>query len=188
MSLNSTCNRLSTQYLNLIRTTSSVVALETGQPDPRGRSSAVSHCEITRQNKRMGDTKSEHRLIPLLYSFLYVRLFVPSYVASCPNSVGGGRMTSLQDPPPPPLAADVAVSSLQCQLAVENICVATSQLLGLIRTLRLSILLMDEDTIQAEEEWQAQQARAAANRSLQRAQQVEQELLKLRNGEATPSK
>jgi hypothetical protein len=34
-SLNATCNRLSTQYLNLLRVASSVSALEKGRPDPR---------------------------------------------------------------------------------------------------------------------------------------------------------
>lgn len=37
-SLNATCNRLSTQYLNLLRAASSVSALEQGrQHDPRGK-------------------------------------------------------------------------------------------------------------------------------------------------------
>jgi hypothetical protein len=99
-SLNATCNRLSTQYSNLLKSASSVTALaEENKHDPRA---------------------------------------------------GGGHMISAQDPPPPPLAADVALASLQCQLASENICVATSHLLTLIRTLRLSLLLMDEDTIDAE--------------------------------------
>jgi len=37
-SFNATCNRLSTQYLNLLRAASSVTAMEQGrQQDPRGR-------------------------------------------------------------------------------------------------------------------------------------------------------
>lgn len=36
-SLNATCNRLSTQYLNLLRAASSVSALEKGRQDPRGK-------------------------------------------------------------------------------------------------------------------------------------------------------
>ena len=36
-SLNATCNRLSTQYLNLLRAASSVSALEKGGRDPRGK-------------------------------------------------------------------------------------------------------------------------------------------------------
>ena len=35
-SLNATCNRLSTQYLNLLRAASSVSALGKGRQDPRG--------------------------------------------------------------------------------------------------------------------------------------------------------
>ena len=35
-SLNATCNRLSTQYLNLLRAASSASALEEGRHDPRG--------------------------------------------------------------------------------------------------------------------------------------------------------
>lgn len=35
-SLNATCNRLSTQYLNLLRAASSVSMLEDGRHDPRG--------------------------------------------------------------------------------------------------------------------------------------------------------
>jgi hypothetical protein len=101
-----------------------------------------------------------------------------------PRAGGGGqKMTSLQDPPPPPLAADVASSSLQCQLAVENICVATSHLLSLIRTLRLSILLMDEETIAAEEEWQVLQVQEISRQAQDQANRLEQEWMELRNKE-----
>jgi hypothetical protein len=92
-------------------------------------------------------------------------------------------MKTPQDPPPPPLAADVAMSSLQCQLAVENLCVATSNLLSLIRTLRLSILLMDEETISAEEEWQVRQAQNIAAQAQLQANQLEKEWMDLRNSE-----
>ena len=90
-------------------------------------------------------------------------------------------MTSLQDPPPPPLASDVAMSSLQCQLAVENICVATSNLLSLIRTLRLSILLMDEETIMSEEEYQVYLAQQMTLQSMNEATEIEQEWMMSRN-------
>jgi hypothetical protein len=96
---------------------------------------------------------------------------------------GGGQMKSLQDPPPPPLASDIVMSSLQCQLAVENLCVATSNLLSLIRTLRLSLLLMDEETIAAEEEWQVQQVQAITSKAQEQANILEQEWLELRNQE-----
>lgn len=94
-------------------------------------------------------------------------------------------MKSAQDPPPPPLAADVALSSLQCQLATENINVACSQLLSLIRTLRLSLLLMDEDTIEAEEELQLYHTQQATTKALQEASQLEQDLMELRQQHLT---
>ncbi|KAG7349145.1 RNA polymerase II transcription mediator complex protein [Nitzschia inconspicua] len=138
--LNATCNRLSTQYLNLLRSASSVMALESssGKMDPR--------------------------------------------------SGGGGNMQTIQDPPRPALAADIASSSLQCQLAVENIAVAASQLLSLIRTLRLSILLMDEETIQAEEEWQVVQLQESTRQALEQAQEWEQTWMALRNNNNDDSK
>jgi hypothetical protein len=82
-----------------------------------------------------------------------------------------------------PLAADVASSSLQCQLAVENLCVAASQLLSLIRTLRLSILLMDEETIAAEEEWQVLQVQAITEKAEEKANEIERGWMELRNQE-----
>ena len=90
-------------------------------------------------------------------------------------------MPTAQDPPPPALAADVAMSSVQCQLAAENICVATSHLLSLIRTLRLSILLMDDGLIAAEEEWQVQEAQSMTQDAQREAVRLEQELMELGN-------
>ena len=90
-------------------------------------------------------------------------------------------MLSLQDPPPPPLAADVALGTLQCQAATENICVATSQLLTLIRTLRLSLLLMDHETMEAEEEVQVERAQELTRAARLEATQLEQELMDLRH-------
>ena len=90
-------------------------------------------------------------------------------------------MKSSKDPPPPPLAADVSLSSIGSQLATENICVACSQLLSLIRTLRLSLLLMDESTIQAEEEMQVEQAERLTQDALEQAVQLEQNLRQVRN-------
>lgn len=137
-SLNATCNRLSTQYMNLLRAASSVSALEKGNAS----------------NGTVVDPRA-----------------------------GGGKMMSLQDPPPPPLAADVASSSLQCQLAVENICVASSQLLSLIRTLRLSILMMDEEAIAAEEELQVLEVEKITMEAQRQANQLEKEWMELRNSE-----
>ena len=96
------------------------------------------------------------------------------------NVAGGGVMQSIQEPPPP-LAADASLSALQAQLAVENLCVATSNLLDLIRTLRLSILLMDEDTIAAEEEWQVQESLEITRQATLEASKLEEELWKLRS-------
>ena len=92
-------------------------------------------------------------------------------------------MKTLQDPPPPPLASDVAMSSLQCQMAVENLCVATSNLLSQIRTLRLSLLLMDETTISAEEEWQVHQMQLLTSNAQEESNILEQEWVHLRNQE-----
>ena len=89
-------------------------------------------------------------------------------------------MTSLQDPPPP-AAADAAWHELQTQLAVENLCVASSQLLELIRTLRLSLLLMDENTILAEEELQTLHEKQDAQEAQRQADALEAEWRKLRN-------
>jgi hypothetical protein len=86
-------------------------------------------------------------------------------------------MNSLTDPPPPPLAADVALSTLQCQLAGENLCAAASQLLDICRTLRLSILLMDEDTIVAEEECQVAETKTRTHEAAAQAVALEQQYL-----------
>ncbi|VEU36084.1 unnamed protein product [Pseudo-nitzschia multistriata] len=138
-SLNATCNRLSTQYINLLRAASSVSALEKG-----------------------GGSGSNNAHDP---------------------RAGTGKMMSLQDPPPPSLAAEIASSSLQCQLAAENICVASSQLLSLIRTLRLSILMMDEEAIAAEEELQVLEVEKITTEAQHQANQLEKEWMQLRNSE-----
>lgn len=91
-------------------------------------------------------------------------------------------MQSIQEPPPP-LAADAALSALQAQMAVENLCVATSHLLDHIRTLRLSILLMDEDTIAAEEEWQVLESQKVTEGAKLEAAKLQAELWRLRNNE-----
>ena len=118
-----------------------------------------------------------------IYLHIYICIYINTPFKN--YQAGGGHMKSAQDPPPPPLAADVAMSGLQCQLAVENICLATSNLLGLIRTLRLSILLMDEETIAAEEELQVQKAHQIAAQAQAQANMLEQEWMKLRNEDLT---
>lgn len=89
-------------------------------------------------------------------------------------------MKSATDPPPPPLAADVRFSSLQCRTAAENLCAAASQLLSLIRTLRLSLLLMDQDTLRAEEEIQIHESKRRTRAALEEALQLEQDLIQMR--------
>ena len=98
-------------------------------------------------------------------------------------TVGGGRMQTPQDAPTPPLASATNMGALQCQLAVENMCVAASQLLSLIRTLRLSLLLMDEETIAHEEEWQVMQLQEISAQAQNEANVIEQEWLELRTKE-----
>lgn len=64
---------------------------------------------------------------------------------------GGGAMKDPKEPAPP-LAATATLSSLQAKLSAQNICVATSQLLDIIRILRLSALIMDGETADMEED------------------------------------
>ena len=92
-------------------------------------------------------------------------------------------MNTPVDAPTPPLAASTNMNALQCQLAAENLCVAASQLISLIRTLRLSLLLMDEDTIKAQEEYQVFQMQQISEQTQQEANLIEQEWLELRTKE-----
>lgn len=93
----------------------------------------------------------------------------------------GHRMEDLHnDPPPPALASEMALQTLQCQLATENICAAASEAYSLIRTLRLSLLLMDVGTQEAEAsvEWHQQQSQTVG--TLEQVVETEQELLECR--------
>lgn len=119
-SLNTTCNRLSTQYLSLLR----------------------SACK-----KADGSNRS------------------------------GGTMVS-EDEPPPVLAADAAITHLQAQLAAQNICVACSQLVDLIRTLRLSALLMDHGAIREEELIEIDDAKRKTAEAVFESYQLEAQLQK----------
>lgn len=92
-------------------------------------------------------------------------------------------MQTPNDAPTPPLASSTNTTALQCQVAAENLCVAASQLLSLIRTLRLSILLMDEETIASEEEWQVHEIQAISSKAQDEANSMEQEWLELRTRE-----
>uniref|UniRef100_A0A7S2UFG6 Uncharacterized protein n=1 Tax=Attheya septentrionalis TaxID=420275 RepID=A0A7S2UFG6_9STRA len=130
-SLNATCNRLSTQYLNLLRSASSAAALDPGLggQDPRA---------------------------------------------------GGGAMKDVNEPPPP-LAADAAMSSLQAKLATQNLAVASAHLLDLIRTLRLSALLMEQTSIEAEQEDECQHARIQMSQAMEASDSLEAQIMALRN-------
>jgi len=146
--LNATCNRLSTQYLQLLRAASGTVQ----DPDL--------HQQQQSAPSQPGQASHQHH---------------------DPRAGGSGHaMRSTQDPPPPPLAANVALSLLQCQLAAENLNVAASSLLTLIRTLRLSLLLTDTDTIRAEEELERLHCQELETRALQEAAELEQQLMELR--------
>ena len=124
----------------------------------------------------MSHTCHIYRVTAFLCSIFHIRVHKIYHIYHA--LAGGGQWTN--SAPPPPLAADVTRSALTCQLAVENLCVAASQLLSLIRTLRLSILLMDESSIVAEEEWQVHQALKLASEHLQVAAKLEQEWINLR--------
>lgn len=199
-SLNATCNRLSTQYLNLLRAASSVSALEEGHRhhDPRGGYNSISGLRsFIVDLKKRKPFADEPRLISSI-------VFLTPHSRRRPHEVGAGPSASA---PCRRCRAQVCTiechfdrtffylhsldsqsiilftslpSSLQCQLAAENICVATSQLLSLIRTLRLSLLIMDEGTIEAEEELELLETEKETADALQEASRLEQELMELR--------
>mmetsp|Transcript_12287 Transcript_12287/g.26163 ORF Transcript_12287/g.26163 Transcript_12287/m.26163 type:complete len:158 (-) Transcript_12287:133-606(-) len=95
---------------------------------------------------------------------------------------GGGLMRDADDPPPP-LAANVQMSAVQAKLAAENLCVASSNALDLIRTLRLSVLLMDEELVRAEEEEEALELCEMALEAEDECSSLEEKLRQLRNNE-----
>ncbi len=88
------------------------------------------------------------------------------------------------DDPPPPLAADVAMNIMQAKLAAENLCVASSNILDLIRTLRLSALLMDEEAIRAEEKEEALKVCEMGLQAEEECAALEAKLIELRNNES----
>jgi len=83
--------------------------------------------------------------------------------------------------PPPSLAASVNFSSLQAKIASQNICIAASQLLDLIRTLRLSALLMDQPTIAMEASSECNRCNEQTEQILKACRVLEMKLLELRN-------
>mmetsp|Transcript_18209 Transcript_18209/g.25657 ORF Transcript_18209/g.25657 Transcript_18209/m.25657 type:complete len:147 (+) Transcript_18209:178-618(+) len=90
---------------------------------------------------------------------------------------GGGKMDVMQEPPAP-LAADAALNQLQTKSAVQNICISANNILDLIRTLRLSVLLMDEDTVAAEEAYQTLEAQLITEKAFEDASKIEADLFK----------
>jgi len=161
-SLNATCNRLSTQYLNLLRaaaggsfqTSSMMNMMLNDVPELNG--SGVTADNIV----GLEEHESRKQL----------------------DRGGGGKMIELNEPPAP-LAADAALSTLQTKLAAENICVAVSHLLDLIRTLRLSALLMEEGVIGEEEEEEFQYVKELAKEAALISTKMEEELMAIRNKE-----
>ncbi|EED91238.1 predicted protein [Thalassiosira pseudonana CCMP1335] len=144
-SLDATCNRLMSHYLNLLRAASSTSSSseQGASADGNGGTDQVGH-----------DPRA-----------------------------GGGLMQTLDDPPPP-LAADVAINIMQAKLAAENLCVASSNILDLIRTLRLSALLMDEEAIRAEEKEEALKVCEMGLQAEEECAALEAKLIELRNNES----
>jgi len=95
---------------------------------------------------------------------------------------GGGCMVDANDPPTP-LAAHVRLSAVQAKIASENLCVAASNALDLISTLRLSVLLMDEELVRAEEEEESLALRERGLKAEEECALLEDKLTALRGGE-----
>lgn len=91
-------------------------------------------------------------------------------------------MQSLEDPPPP-LAASVSLNTMQAKLAAENLSVAASNALDLIRTLRLSALMLDEEAVRLEKEEEALKALEVGLEAEDECEELERRLVELRNGE-----
>lgn len=71
---------------------------------------------------------------------------------------------------------------IQAQLAAQNICVACSQMIDLIRTLRLSILLMDKGAIAEEELIEIDIARQAMEDAILQSSELEVQLQRCNTG------
>lgn len=119
--LKSTLNRLTNQYLCLLKAASSEMALSDLQVDPRG----------------------EILILCKLHVFMMMHLKLGIFTA-------GGKMTT-DNEPPAPLASSTSLSTLSTAVATQNLCASVNQLLDLIRTLRLSITIMGEDRVEEEE-------------------------------------
>lgn len=137
-SLNSTLNRLSNQYLTLLRAASSEMALEDIQIDQRG--------EWVRLNAHYDSVRSGAvHFWPTYYPSL-----TSTYHCVKKSTKAGGHM-KLANEPPPPLAASTTLSTLTTSVATENICTSVNSLLDLIRIMRLSVTVMGEERSKEEE-------------------------------------
>ena len=150
-SLDATCNRLMSHYLSLLRAASSA--------DQSNTTTSTSTSGDGANNTTSSSDVNQ--------------------VGTDPRA-GGGLMRDADDPPPP-LAANVQMSALQAKLAAENLCVASSNALDLIRTLRLSVLLMDEELIRAEEEEEALELCELGLEAEEECNKLEEKLAELRN-------
>lgn len=173
-SLNATCNRLSTQYLNLLKaaaggplSSSYASSYMMGNGNPIMDSTSGANPALGESTAAGGATNSGMDENETRKKF---------------DRSGGGQMREPNEPPAP-LAADAALSTLQAKLAAENICVATCNLLDLIRTLRLSALLMEEDAIAVEEEEEYLKVRQSAREAALDSTRMEEELMNIRNEE-----
>ena len=158
LSLDATCNRLMSHYLSLLRAASSSVDQDNNNNTSTSAGDATSASTTTNSNNN-------------------------NQVGTDPRA-GGGLMRDANDPPPP-LASNVQMSALQAKLAAENLCVASSNALDLIRTLRLSVLLMDEELIRAEEEEEALKLCELGLEAEEECATLEAKLAELRNNELT---
>lgn len=89
--------------------------------------------------------------------------------------IAGGEMTTANEPPAP-LASSTSLSTLSTAVATQNICASVNQLLDLIRTLRLSIIIMGEDRFE-EEELECLENRVAMEDIMKASARIENELL-----------
>ena len=154
-SLDATCNRLMTHYHGLLRAAAAPPSSSDHDGAGGGGVAGGSGSGSAHHHHAVGQVGSDPR-------------------------AGGGPMRDPADPPPPPLAANVEMTALQAKLAAENLCVASSNALDLIRTLRLSVLLTDGELIRAEEEEEALGMFEACLRAELECASLEARLMELR--------
>ena len=182
-SLNATCNRLSTQYLSLLRSAS-------GGPSAFPTSTSTSSSMIsggTSITPSSGALSVNAVDGPTSGATGGTDSFIDEQDTRKQLERSGGGLMREQNEPPAPLAADAALARLQAKLATENIYVAVCNLLDLIRTLRLSALLMEEDVIAAEEEEEFLEVKRSAKEAAIASTVIEEDLMNIRNFELKDS-